>query len=146
MTEPISITLPRPVSANKYWRTYMPRGFRAPVTTLSDEAKAYKREVAKLATLAGIRAPIPGRVSIVVRMYPQRPKDWAKRAEKDPNGWDNTVKCIDLDNSLKVTLDALKGIAFEDDDQVFGIVAKRMTPDGDARLEVTVTPVEVPYD
>lgn len=137
----VSLTLPKALSANRYWRTYMPKGFKAPVTALSQEAKDYKTQVQRIALLAGVRKPILGRVAIDVRMYPQRPKDAAARIRKNPASWDDDVQSIDLDNSLKVLLDAMKGIVFEDDKRVFRIAAERMEPDGEARLEVTVTPM-----
>ncbi len=33
--QPIELVLPYPLSANRYWRTYMPKGFKAPVTVYS---------------------------------------------------------------------------------------------------------------
>lgn len=137
----VRLTLPRALSANRYWRTYMPKGFKAPVTTLSQEAKDYKRAVQRIALVAGVRAPITGRVAIDVRMYPQRPLDADKRMRKNPLTWDDDVQSIDLDNSLKVLLDALKGVVFEDDKWVRKINAERMEPDGEARLEVTITAI-----
>lgn len=53
--------------------------------------------------------------------------------------------CMDLDNCLKVTLDALKGIVFEDDSQVYRILAERGDPDPTgSRLEVEVMPLVMP--
>ena len=143
----ITLVLPWPVSANRYWRSFVPRGHQRAIVTLSDEAKAYKQEVGWLAKAAGVRKPIPGRVSVDVRLYPLRPADWAKRAAKDPAGWDDTVRCIDLDNARKVLYDALKGVVFEDDKWVRQDSAARMEPDGDARVVVTVrriSPVILP--
>ena len=143
----ITLVLPWPVSANRYWRSFVPRGHQRAIVTLSDEAKAYKQEVGWLAKAAGVRKPIPGRVSVDVRLYPLRPADWAKRAAKDPAGWDDTVRCIDLDNARKVLYDALKGVAFEDDKWVRRDSAERMEPDGEARVVVTVrriAPVVLP--
>lgn len=138
----ITLTLPYPVSANRYWRTYMPRGFKAPVTTLSAEAKAYKQEVGWLARAAGVHAPIVGRVAVSYTLYPNRPQDWQKRMRRDGARWDDTVQCIDLDNAQKVLMDALKGIVFEDDRWVRRITAERAEPDGEARLVVTVSALE----
>ncbi|USE79006.1 RusA family crossover junction endodeoxyribonuclease [Cupriavidus gilardii] len=139
----ITLTLPYPVSANRYWRTYMPRGFKAPVTTLSAEAKAYKQEVGWLARAAGVHAPIVGRVAVAYTLYPNRPQDWQKRMRRDGARWDDTVQCIDLDNAQKVLMDALKGIVFEDDRWVRRITAERAEPDGEARLLVTVSALDV---
>ena len=95
----ITLTLPYPISANRYWRTFMPKGFKAPVTTISKEAKDYKAAVAMIARCAGIRKPITGRVAVSYVLYPQRPLDYIKRMRLDPMGWDDTVQCIDLDNA-----------------------------------------------
>jgi crossover junction endodeoxyribonuclease RusA len=135
------MTLPYPLSANRYWRTYMPKGFKAPVTVVSAEAKAYKAQVCGLARIAGVKAPIAGRVAIDVRLYPNRPQDWAKRAAKDPMAWDDTVQCLDLDNANKVLFDALKGVVIEDDRWVRRITSERMEPDGEARVVVTITAI-----
>jgi crossover junction endodeoxyribonuclease RusA len=140
---PVVLELPYPPSANRYWRTYMPRGFAAPVTTVSGEAKAYKEQVRWLARKAGVLRPITGRVAVYFTLYPRRPQDWAKRVRHDPSGWDDTVQCIDLDNAQKVLFDALKGIVFEDDKWVRRIEAERAEPDGDARLVVRVAPLPV---
>lgn len=137
----ITLTLPWPVSSNRYWRTFMPKGFKAPVTTLSKEAKDYKQAVASLAKEAGISEPISGRVAVSYVLYPQRPQDWAKRAAKDPMRWDDSVQCLDLDNALKVMLDSLKGVVFGDDKFVFEIHGKRAEPDGVGRMVVTVSPI-----
>jgi crossover junction endodeoxyribonuclease RusA len=137
----VTMTLPYPLSANRYWRTYMPKGFKAPVTVVSAEAKAYKAQVCGLARIAGVKAPIAGRVAIDVRLYPNRPQDWAKRAAKDPMAWDDTVQCLDLDNANKVLFDALKGVVIEDDRWVRRITSERMEPDGEARVEVTITAI-----
>lgn len=135
----LALTLPYPISANRYWRTYMPRGFKAPVTTVSQEAKAYKQEVQLLARTAGIRKPLLGRIRIEYTLYPHRPQDWQTRQRKHGDAWDDTVQCIDLDNAQKVMLDALKGIAFEDDVWVREIHARRAEPDGQgARVEVQI--------
>ncbi|MBR0568378.1 RusA family crossover junction endodeoxyribonuclease [Azoarcus sp. L1K30] len=136
----ISLVLPYPISANRYWRTYMPKGFKAPVTVVSTEAKAYKQEVAWLAKAAGVRKPFEGRVDVEIMLFPKRPKDWEKRARRDPMGWDDTVQCIDLDNANKVIFDALKGVAFENDDWVHRITSERMEPDGNGRVEVKIRP------
>lgn len=139
----ISLILPYPVSSNRYWRTYMPKGFKAPVTTLSSEAKEYKRTVAWMCREAGIRKPFQGRVQVEIKLYPKRPQDAEKRIRKDPENWDDTVQCLDLDNAHKVLFDALKGVVFEDDKWIRRIVSERMEPDGEARVVVTIREVVV---
>jgi crossover junction endodeoxyribonuclease RusA len=136
----VTLTLPYPISANRYWRSFTPRGQARAIVVLSDEAKAYKTRVAWLAKAAGVRAPIEGRVEFRVQLYPARPQDWQTRQRKHGAAWDDSVRCIDLDNANKVLLDALKGVAIVDDAWVRRIVAERMEPDGgDARVVVTLT-------
>lgn len=135
-----TLVLPAALSANKYWR---PVNIGKHITIVpTSEAKAYRHEVAMLARKAGVHLT-RGRVALTVRMYPARPQDWAKRAAKDPDGWDDTVRSIDLDNALKVLLDALKNIAFEDDSWVRRIDAERCEPDEHgARVVVTISPLQ----
>lgn len=143
MSNSISLVLPYPVSANRYWRSFVPKGQRRAIVTLSDEAKAYKKQVQYLAISAGLKHPLNQRVSIDIKLFPARPKDYAKRAAKDPMGWDDTVQCIDLDNANKVLLDSLKGVAVTDDGwPVRRLILERMEPDEHgARVEVTITPL-----
>lgn len=135
----ITATLPWPVSANVYWRTRVVKGVA--MTYVSAEAKAFKEQVGWLLRAAGCTHPIEGRVAVSLTLYPHRPLDWEKRMRKFGAAWDDSVRSIDLDNAIKVTLDALKGIAFEDDAWVRRIEAKRAEPDGEARVVVTITPI-----
>jgi crossover junction endodeoxyribonuclease RusA len=144
----VRLVLPPAISANRYWGTRVvpKKGQRRAmaITYVTDEARAYKDDVGRLALMAGVRKPIAGRVALTVRMYPARPQDWAKRAAKDPDGWDDGVRSIDLDNCLKVLLDALKNIAFDDDAWVRRIDAERCEPDErGARVEVEIAPLAV---
>jgi crossover junction endodeoxyribonuclease RusA len=116
--------LPYPVSANNYWRTAVLKNTRPPraITYLSEEAKAYKSQVALLTKIQGW-SPTASRVEIDVAVY--RPR-----------------KIGDLDNTLKVTLDSIKGAAYLDDKQVTKIVAERFDDANNPRAVVTVTPRE----
>jgi len=146
MSQSITLVLPYPISANRYWATRVitPKGQRRAMsmTYVTPEAKQYRDDVAKLAIAAGIRTPLTGRVQIVLQLYPHRPLDWAKRARKDPDTWADTVQCIDLGNCEKVLSDALNGIAWIDDKQQHRIVKERCDPDEHgARVVVTITPI-----
>lgn len=128
---PVKLRLPYPVSANRYWRTfaYIERGTGKPraVTAPSKEADAFKEECAWLAKAAGVRVPFTGLIELYIRLIPE-----------------NRV-CMDLDNSLKVSIDALKGIVYEDDSQIYRIVAERGDADPTGkRLEVEVLPFLMP--
>lgn len=133
----IVLTLPYPVSANRYWRAVTNPGRVMMVPT--KEAKAYKEEVGFIARRSGLAAPMTCRVELWLRLYPARPQDWAKRAAIDPQGWDDSVRCIDLGNAEKVLGDALQGIVFENDRQVWAMHKQRMEPDGKpARVLVAI--------
>lgn len=145
----VKIVVPYPISANAYWRTAVVKGQRlardqSPYanTYVSEEARRYKRQVKIAAFEAGIREPLAGRVSLSLELYPHRPIDWEKRARRDPMNWDDDVRCIDLDNALKVLIDALKGVAYKDDAWVRRISADRMEPDQSGeRAVVVVEPI-----
>jgi crossover junction endodeoxyribonuclease RusA len=122
----MKLILPYPVSANRYWRTIVAKRQQRALTFVSDEAKAYKAECGWRAKAAGCR-PLAGAVELRIALIPK-----------------NRV-CMDLDNALKVTIDALKGIVYGDDAQVFKIVAERRDPDpAGARLEIEVLPLVIP--
>jgi len=137
----IKLTLPYPVSVNRYWRSYVPRGWNRALVVVSGEAKEYRRKVKLLALEAGIRDTLSGRVRVHIDLYPERPQDWRKRATRDTMHWDETVRCIDLDNARKVLYDALSGVLWVDDSQIWADSGERMEPDGEARVVVTVTQI-----
>jgi crossover junction endodeoxyribonuclease RusA len=133
----IYLTLPYPVSANRYWKavTIPGRTMMAP----SKEAKAYKAEVATIARAAGLATPMACRVEMWLRLYPARPQDWARRTRLDPAGWDDDVRCIDLGNAEKVLGDALQGIVYVDDRWIWKQHKERMEPDAKgARVELAI--------
>lgn len=109
------ITLPFPISANRYWRNFNGR------MVISPEARAYKEAAAWTARAAGIEV-IAGDVAVTLRVY--RP---AKRG--------------DLDNTVKILLDSLNGIAYNDDSQIVRIVAERYDDKRNPRVEVEVMEV-----
>ncbi|MGO1069306.1 RusA family crossover junction endodeoxyribonuclease [Lysobacter sp. CA199] len=144
--KPITLVLPYPVSANRYWATRVVKSKVPPhkpmaITYVTPEAQEYRKEVAKLATMAGI-GKLQGRVRVSIRLYPSRPQDWARRARKDPDFWGDTVQCMDLGNCEKVLDDALNGIAWTDDKQLHEIHKYRRDPDElGARVEITIEPI-----
>lgn len=138
----VTLVLPYPISTNRYWRTFTPKGSKRAHTVLSQEAKDYKKAVENIAHAAGIRSPINGRVGVQYVLVPKRPLDWAKRAKKDPEGWGDTVQCIDLDNSVKVLMDALNGVVIDDDKWARKIIIERGEPEDVAKLVVTVFKIE----
>ena len=108
----VSLVLPLPPSANRYWRTFRN------VVVVSDEARAYKTGVKQSAKEQGA-VVLSGPVAVYLDVYRSR-------------------KSGDLDNRLKVALDALKGVAFEDDAQVVEIHARRFDDKNNGRIEITI--------
>ena len=142
----IQLNLPYPPSANLYWRTRIINkgGKFMALTYVSPEAKEFKEAVGWLARKAGVKAPIKGRVSVHIQLYPHRPLDYQKRMRQDPLYWADTVQRLDLDNARKVVNDALKDVVFEDDKYIWRDSGEIMEPDGrEACLVVTITPITV---
>ena len=138
------LILPYPISANRYWQSFVPPGGRRAFVHLSTEAKAYKRTVAKICAGVGITEPLRGRVAVHVQLYPHRPVDFRTRQRKLGATWDDSVQCLDLDNANKVLLDSLKGFLFEDDAWVRRLSSERMEPDEEgARVVITVEQLQV---
>lgn len=125
MTE-LKFKLPYPVSANRYWRTRVIKKYAQ--TYLSAEAQEYKR-TAKM--IAGDTACIQGDICIGLVLAPK----FTKKNEA-------SKVLMDLDNSIKVTLDALIGIAYVDDKQVKRITAEYGKPEVGGALYVTVKEME----
>lgn len=99
MSDEIRLTLPYTPPTNRYWRCWRGR------MVVSTAAREYKVIVAELAREADIK-PLEGAVCIWLDVY--RPR-----------------KVGDLDGRIKVCLDALNGIAYTDDSQITGIIARR---------------------
>lgn len=102
--------LPYPPSANAYWRSKTVFNKKTkrfiPLIHRSHEADDYRGMVDTLGKINGWTANPSYPVAIWIDVY--RPK-----------------KIGDLDNTMKVMFDALKGRAFVDDDQIVEVTARR---------------------
>ena len=116
----LTVTLPYPPSANRYWRHCVING-RVSVY-LSGEAKKYKRDIAVIGLSLGCK-PLEGRVRFTAKVF--RPR-----------------KSGDLMNREKVLCDALQQVAYIDDSQIteahFFLFDDRENP----RVEVHVEALE----
>ena len=108
----MNLVLPYPPSANDYWRTVKGRVY------VTDRARAYKDAVALYLNTQRI-ARFEHDVAVSMKVY--RPR-----------------RIGDLDNTLKVLLDAIKGRVFRDDSQVTLINAERLDDATNPRVELTV--------
>jgi crossover junction endodeoxyribonuclease RusA len=107
------LILPYPPSANRLWKNA--RGHMVK----SAEAKVYGYQVLAIAQQAGI-SPMTGAVAVTIDVY--RPR-----------------KSGDLDNRLKITIDSLNGLAWNDDAQIVEIHARRFDDKHNPRIEVEVS-------
>lgn len=117
------LTLPYPISANRYWVSFYAAKLKRVCVGPTGDAKAYKAECGWLAKQAGYRQPTTRQVIVSITLVPK-------------NGI-----VMDLDNCLKVSIDALKGIVYVDDKQVREIHARYGQPDGKGALIVDVTEI-----
>lgn len=144
---PITLRLAYPVSANRYWRTYVlpgKAGAKARVVThLSTEAQAYKRDVGRRAAIVGIRRPMSDWLALELTVHPPEPKDAAARARKLGPLWHLGVRCIDMGNAEKIAGDALQGIVFLNDAQIVDLRIRRGMPVPDGALVVRVALADV---
>jgi crossover junction endodeoxyribonuclease RusA len=116
------LTLPYPPSTNRYWRNFRGR------TVISSVARDYKSQVAYIASKHGTPM-LTGKVMVDLWLHPKKPKG---------KYLPDRVRCIDLDNAMKIALDALQGILYADDAQVYCILASRGQPITDGGLTVIV--------
>jgi crossover junction endodeoxyribonuclease RusA len=108
----VKLTLPYAPSINNLYATF--RGRRI----TSAAGRKFKSNVAILAKQQGAKM-LDGDLSVTFRVF--RPR-----------------KIGDLDNRLKISQDALKGICFEDDRQIIEIHAYRFDDKTNPRVEITL--------
>jgi len=108
----MNVTLPYPPSINHYWRRVGNK------TLISRQGRQYKHDAALSARAAGL-TPLTGPVTVTLTVY--RPR-----------------RSGDLDNVQKPLLDALNGIAWNDDSQVVELHAYRKEDKLRPRAEVAI--------
>lgn len=113
----IRLVLPLPPSANVYWRHTNGRTF------VSHQARSFLDEVHLAVAGQGLSAPLSGNLEVKIDVYRQR-------------------RSGDLDNRIKVLLDALQGRAYLNDSQVVRIVAERHDDKENPRVEVEIKEIE----
>ncbi len=147
------IRLPYPISANVYWKIVGGKGRGPARLIVSAEAQAYKRAAAVAVQLAGFDqdpswpAPVGQAVEVCLQLHPKalKAKPQSKRSTgkagqsaqshgkatgSAPESLTASAVLIDLDNAIKVTLDALtaSGLVWVDDRQVKRISAEYGSP------------------
>lgn len=125
----MKLMLPYPVSANRYWRSFKARNSNYVNVVISDEAKVFKQECGWMAKKAGLISPVSGHLELRIVLHPIKPKTIRL---------DSEVRCMDLDNALKVSIDALKGICYHDDNQIRRLCAEKGEPIEHGGLSVEI--------
>ena len=119
-----ALWLPYPPSANRYLRHALRRTYR------TDVANEYRRVVAREARLSGAWIT-DGPVSVEVTLHPKITK--AGQSSKT---------CLDLDNCMKVALDAVQGILYVNDRQIHRLQASYGLPVDGGGMEIVFEPLD----
>ena len=115
------VMLPYPISANRYFRNFRGR------MVVSSEALEYKKQVVWTFNALGIE-PVWSDVALTMKLHPKlTTKGKASRT------------LIDLDNCIKVCLDALQGVLYVNDKQVKKLTAEVGEPVLGGGLSVGIT-------
>jgi crossover junction endodeoxyribonuclease RusA len=112
----IKLILPYPPSVNNLYATFGGRRI------VSAKGRKFKSDIAVLAKQQGAKL-LAGDLMITFRVF--RPK-----------------RIGDLDNRLKISQDALKGICFADDKQIIEIHAFRFDDKTNPRIEIDIKTLE----
>lgn len=114
-SEVVTLTLPEPPSANRWWR-------RAGAHMhLSTAARDYKERVAALT--GAVTQFVDGELSVTLRWYRSR-------------------RSGDLDKRVGIALDALQGVVYTTDAQITRLTAERYEDKANPRIEVTIRAAE----
>jgi len=95
----------------------------------------------QIAAACNVEAPLEGPLSMVIKIYLPIPASWSKKKQQQARDREIfPTSRPDIDNYAKAVLDALNGIAYEDDSQVIDlIVEKRYARDEPGVLVVLET-------
>ena len=129
-TMPIGQPRPRFTTIGGHARAYTP---------LSDPVHTFKAAVQIEWHDATAEPPLSGPVSVHMVFLMPRPK--IRRRKKDPRGRIPCTVKPDIDNLVKAALDALSGLAFCDDKQVYNLAAIKheVAVDEQPHVRITIT-------
>lgn len=82
--------------------------------------------------------PFSGQIAVCIKTYRQLPKSTPKSVRSEPD-----IHKPDIDNVAKIVLDALNGVAWEDDAQVVSLMASKLDRTrSQERLSVSITELD----
>lgn len=120
-------------------KAFTPKGWSRPI--LTSATKGLKDWERKIAAAAGLQADgklLVGPVTLTIAFYMTRPKSLPKKVA-------HHAKRPDLDKLIRGATDALSGVVFKDDAQIFEIKATKAYTeaiDEAPRAEFTIIPVD----
>lgn len=131
--EPVAQGRPKFTQAAGFPRAYDPPKSKVYKERIRSEAQAalWQRQAEKI---TGKKWPLRAEV----RAYCSIPKSWSKRDQEDAlNGYIWPTGRPDLDNYIKIALDALNEVLFPDDSQIVQLASEKRYSAA-PRLEITI--------
>lgn len=119
--------LPYPLSVNRYWTI----SARTRSIIWTTEGKKWKASASAALREQGAREPLGGPVVVDICLNPKTRK----------NGSESAVR-IDLDNALKVVLDAGNGVLWHDDRQIVDLRVRLGEPVTDGGVTIYAVPAQ----
>jgi len=117
----------RPRFSRKSGATYTPK------KTVDAEYDFLSLMLCELRKIQGLKLPIETPIKLFIRFFFSFPKSWSvKKKESRPKH----TQRPDLDNLLKLVLDACNGRVWRDDSQICEIYAKKVFHDGASYTKV----------
>ncbi|MBP3619739.1 MAG: RusA family crossover junction endodeoxyribonuclease [Clostridia bacterium] len=130
--EPKGKARPRTVTINGFVQTFTPKPTR---DYEAEVRKAYRKQNGKKWS-----KEFP--LKLIVSAYCKIPKSFTKlKKQQAIDGAKRPIKKPDLDNIIKIILDALNGVAYEDDCQVVEIKSKKFYSEVE-RVEIKLEEVK----
>ena len=115
-------------------RAFVPKGWNRPVLTTSNAGlKAWEQTIRSVAQ-AHVSAYTTDPVRVRLRFALPRPKSLSRRASCQPH-----TKRPDVDKLARAALDALTGVVFKDDSQVYALHAFKRYAQEDQPPHVTIS-------
>jgi Holliday junction resolvase RusA-like endonuclease len=104
--------------------------------------KAAKQKIRLIGNTAmrGCSKPYEGAIKLTILFIHAWPKSYSQKRKNQSNGFYKITKS-DIDNQIKLVMDALNGIAWKDDAQVSVIHAEKVHMDRDPCTMVTIEPL-----
>lgn len=116
-------------------RAFMRPGMKFPIVTSDNKSvKGWEQSVRAAIQQHASGVFFEGPVSVSITFHLPRPKSLAKRIEEH-------TKKPDVDKLARGSLDAMKGVLWNDDSQVTELVARKRYADDQPRADISVTTV-----